>query len=162
VINKHDIIQRDVRVAWMHMVYYCAAPPQFLSKGRLLLRRRNGVKMVSRSFSRILWLSEEERDVFHFPFKAILFCQRHKLKMFFILDITTDSLETWKIKRRLFQTDGVEAWGAPYLATNYTWSKKRKEGDIKTKLSLKSTHWKPARCITARTEQEWAWIHMKI
>lgn len=46
------------------------------------------------------------------------------------------SVETWKIKGSLIQTEGGEARGAPYLATNYTWSKKREEEEIKTKAPL--------------------------
>lgn len=62
VINKHYIIRRDVRVAWMCMVYcYAVVPP---SKGCLLLRRRNGVRIVPSSFLRILcWLGRGGEDI---------------------------------------------------------------------------------------------------
>lgn len=41
------------------------------------------------------------------------------------------SAETWKIQSSLADTEGVEAGGAPYLGTNYTWSKKREEEEVK-------------------------------
>lgn len=46
------------------------------------------------------------------------------------------SVEAWNIKSSLIYTEGGEASGAPYLATNYTWSKKREEEEIKTKVWL--------------------------
>lgn len=46
------------------------------------------------------------------------------------------SVETWNIKSSFIQTEGGQARGAPYLATNYTWSKKREEEEIKTKARL--------------------------
>lgn len=51
--KKYDTIGRDVRVSRMCVVYYCAV--LLSSKGWMLLRRGNGVRIVSSSFSRILW-----------------------------------------------------------------------------------------------------------
>lgn len=111
-----------------------------------------GSEIVSSSFSRILWwLSREWEDMraerkskenmsgsdegiqmcfpkWHFSVKPDL------PKMSLSSRHSCGNLKRANVS--LVQPKGLEARGAPYLATNYTWSKKREEEEIKSKASL--------------------------
>lgn len=111
-----------------------------------------GSEIVSSSFSRILWWLHREwedkraerksKENMSGSDEGIQMCFP-KWHFSVKLDLPKMSLSSrhscGNLKRAnisLVQPKGLEARGAPYLATNYTWSKKREEEEIKSKASL--------------------------
>ena len=184
-VKKHYVIRRDVRVVWlcMGLLLCCSSSSQRLVITEEKKWGQNSVRFIL-SYSLMAWQQrrgherraewkrkEKRNDNTRYGYFTLLHHNSLKVVHWIFLKKTQTadfnsrdedaSVETWKIKGVLIQTEGGKARGAPYLATNYTWSKKREEEEIKTKALLKFLL-KHARCTTARAKQGWAWIHLRI